>query len=65
VTPVEIRRCLLVLHWSQRSLAAILAYDPRQVRRWLAGDSPMPVAASDWLRRRAQAALDDPPPQRR
>jgi hypothetical protein len=62
MTPDEFRSALALLHWSQRGLADILGKDERQVRRWAAGQYPLPDAIAEWLRRLAQFHERNPPP---
>lgn len=41
---------------SARAFAAqVLLRDERTIRRWLAGDSPIPVAVREWLEDPSQA----------
>ena len=64
MTPDRLRECLALLRWSQRSLAAALAVDERQVRRWATGAAVIPEQVAAWLERRAAAMAADPPPVR-
>ncbi len=64
MTPERLRECLALLRWSQRSLAAALTMDERQVRRWATGEAFIPEQVATWLERRAAAMAADPPPVR-
>jgi hypothetical protein len=44
MTPLELRRALKRLKLTQIGLSRRLVVNPRTVRRWIAGDSPMPEA---------------------
>lgn len=65
MTPAHLRHTLAALHWTQRGLADILGMDERQVRRWAAGQYPVPADIAEWLERRARSMEADPPPTRR
>ena len=64
MNPGRLRECLVLLRWSQRSLADALAMDERQVRRWATGVACIPDQTAVWLERRAEAMAADPPPVR-
>ncbi len=64
MNPDLLRECLALLRWSQRGLAAALAVDERQVRRWATGEALIPEQVAAWLERRAAAMAADPPPIR-
>ena len=49
MTPTRLRQCLDALHWSQRGLASVLAYDEATVRKWARGAAPVPVKVAEWL----------------
>ncbi|HXT81359.1 MAG TPA: helix-turn-helix transcriptional regulator [Acetobacteraceae bacterium] len=49
MTPDQLRAALHALGWSQRNLALRLDMDERQVRRWAAGEYPVPQRVADWL----------------
>lgn len=67
MSPTRLRECLLVLGWSQRTLAKLTQRDDSLVRRWADGDRPVPETVATWLERiaaKVQAVLDaDPPPK--
>lgn len=46
MTPSQLRGILKKLGFTAREAAARLGVDERTVRRWLAGDSPIPTAAA-------------------
>jgi len=62
VTPDRLRECLALLRWSQRGLADTLDADERQVRRWAAGEYPVPAPVAAWLDRLAAFHAKHPPP---
>ncbi|MGD0106324.1 MAG: hypothetical protein ABSC06_20125 [Rhodopila sp.] len=63
MTPDHFRACLDQIGWSQRSLAAMLQIDERQVRRMAAGAAiPEPIAT--WLDTLARFHESHPPPAR-
>ncbi|MEE8659641.1 XRE family transcriptional regulator [Acetobacteraceae bacterium EV16G] len=62
MSPVDLRRSLNTLHWSQRGLAEAIECDPRLVRRWVSGDSAIPEEVANWLRNLATFAQRNPPP---
>jgi len=64
VTPDRFRERLRALDWSQRSLAALLDVDERQVRRWASGDYGAPDRIAEWLERLAHFHEENPPPTR-
>jgi ribosome-binding protein aMBF1 (putative translation factor) len=65
MTPAaRLRAALDHLHWSCRSLAAILGRDERRVRRWAAGDYEPPEDVLAWLERLAAFHDAHPPPAR-
>ena len=39
MTPTQRRECAETLGWSQRGLAALLAWDQSTVRRWMRDDA--------------------------
>jgi len=49
MTPTRLRECLGLLRWSQRGFAEALDCDNRMVRRWAAGDAPVPADVAEWL----------------
>ncbi len=55
LTPKQLRRALKDLELTQEELARRLKVDPRTVRRWIAGDYPVPESVAllfkSWLRR--------------
>jgi hypothetical protein len=40
----------------QSKLARDLVRDPRTIRRWKAGDSPVPKVVAEWLKEKQQLA---------
>jgi plasmid maintenance system antidote protein VapI len=62
MTPARFLACLAALHWSQRGFAAVIGYDDRLVRRWVAGERPIPPAIAAWLERAAAWHEANPPP---
>jgi len=63
MTPATLRTALAALRWSQRGLAEALDCDDRLVRRWAAGDAPVPLLVAAWLDRAAGRMMRDPPPR--
>ena len=63
MTPDRFRKCLALIGWSGRQLAAMLDMDERQVRRWAAGAS-IPIAVAGWLERLATCHESNPPPDK-
>lgn len=66
MTPERLRECLGVLGWSGGALARQLDCRDELVRRWLSGARgyTVPELVADWIERRVEAALADPPPER-
>ena len=64
MTPARLRRCLEILGWSNRHLAARLRWDESHVRRWLAGDYPMPDEPAAWVETLASFIEAHPAPPR-
>jgi len=64
MTPDALRHCLDTLAWSQRGVAALLAVNEREVRRWAAGRGPIPPAVAAWLALLAAFHERHPPPRR-
>ncbi len=62
MTPDRFHECLDILGWSQRGFAEMIRRDPRQIRRWAAGQYSIPDDVGAWLERRATAMQADPPP---
>ena len=62
MTPDRFRDVLRLLHWSGRGLSAILECDERLIRRWAAGQNPIPQSVAGWLERLAATHTDCPPP---
>lgn len=63
MTPSDrLRDALATLHWSGRSLAAILRTDERKVRRWASGAYEPPEAVVAWLEALAAYHASHPPP---
>jgi ribosome-binding protein aMBF1 (putative translation factor) len=60
----RLRTALDRLHWSGRSLAAILGEDERKVRRWAAGAYDPPEIVLAWLERLAAFHDANPAPRR-
>ena len=60
----RLRAALDRLHWSGRSLAAILGQDERKVRRWAAGAYEPPEDVLAWLERLAAFHDANPAPAR-
>jgi ribosome-binding protein aMBF1 (putative translation factor) len=58
----RLRAALDRLHWSGRSLAAILGQDERKVRRWAAGAYEPPEDVLTWLERLAAFHDANPAP---
>jgi len=63
MTPARLQECLALLRWSQRGLAAAFGCDDRLVRRWAAGERPIPAWVSGWLERAAAWHAANPPPR--
>lgn len=63
MTPARLAACLATLRWSQRGLAAAIDYDDRLVRRWAAGERPIPAPVAAWLERAAAWHAENPPPR--
>lgn len=63
-TPDRLRAALHALGWSQRDLAKQLVRDSRQVRRWGAGEYPVPPPVLAWLETLAAFHRSNPPPGR-
>lgn len=63
MTPERLADCLRALRWSQRGLAAAIDYDDRLVRRWAAGERPIPAPVAAWLERAAAWHSKNPPPR--
>jgi transcriptional regulator with XRE-family HTH domain len=64
VSPYRLRICLEILSWSQRDLAAKLGVDPKQVQRWMAGASLVPLSTESWLEGLVLAHQAHPAPVR-
>ena len=64
MTPTRLREVLALLHWSQRGLADATGVDERQVRRWAAGDSPVPARIGAWLEKLVVYHTENPAPVR-
>lgn len=62
MVPVRFREVLRLLHWSSRSLADMLGCDERVIRRWAAGENPVPPSIAAWLEQRAATHTAHPPP---
>lgn len=58
----RIHAALRDIHWSQRAAAWFLRVDERTMRRWAAGEYPMPESSLAWLERVAAFLRDNPPP---
>ncbi len=54
MTPAEFRTLSEAIYGAgwQSTLARVLVREPRTVRRWKTGESPVPKAVQDWLRER-------------
>jgi transcriptional regulator with XRE-family HTH domain len=63
MTPARLAHCLAALRWSQRGLAAAIGYDDRLIRRWAAGERPIPAHVAAWLERAATWHGKNPPPR--
>ena len=59
----RLRTALDRLHWSGRSLAAILGHNERTVRRWIAGEYEAPDDVLAWVETLAAFHEAHPPPQ--
>lgn len=46
---IDLRADLARLDLSQSAFARRLGVNPRTVRRWLAGDAPIPLYVASWL----------------
>jgi hypothetical protein len=62
MTPARLAEILDLLRWSAYALAAETRVNDRTVRRWLAGDYPIPETIEHWLERLAAAHADLPAP---
>jgi ribosome-binding protein aMBF1 (putative translation factor) len=62
--PNRMNAALHILGWSQRDLAKQLQRDSRQVRRWGAGEYPVPPLVLAWLETLAAFHRSNPPPGR-
>lgn len=51
MTPTEFRAALATAGYNQTKFAAYVGVKPRQVRRWAAGDTPVPQAVVLLLQR--------------
>jgi DNA-binding transcriptional regulator YiaG len=49
MSPEEFREALKLIGFSQTAFARSVGYTSRQVRRWAAGDAPVPFAVSHIL----------------
>jgi DNA-binding transcriptional regulator YdaS (Cro superfamily) len=76
MTPAAFRAHLGALQWTQHGLAAMLAMNERQVRRWASGATPIPERIAAWVEHAARelpplmAAVDawhenNPPPAKK
>jgi hypothetical protein len=64
MTPEEIRAALEICRLGQREIANTwLDYDERTVRRWCAGDYPIPPDVAKWLSGLAAWHKANPPPK--
>ena len=63
MTPVRLRECLALLHWSQRGLADMLNYSEGTVRGWARGARAVPPEVADWLERLAAVHASHPRPE--
>ncbi len=63
MTPFQFRASLECLRWSQRGVAEALGCDDRLVRRWAAGQVPIPAVVAEWLDKAARWHAMNPPPQ--
>ena len=50
MTPTQYAAAIATLGLSQRAAGAFLGVDERQSRRWIAGDSAIPVSVAKLLR---------------
>ena len=64
MTAAQLRAALVTVRWSQRTLAAAVGVDERQVRRWASGQYPMPQPLADWLTDLVVFHEDNLPPGR-
>lgn len=65
MTPTQIRAALDACRLGQREFANTwLDYDERTVRRWCAGDTPIPQDVAKWLGALAAWHRANPPPRR-
>jgi transcriptional regulator with XRE-family HTH domain len=62
VTGAELAAALRTIGWSQRELARRLNVGETQVRRWVAGQAPIPPALEIWLAKAADWHAKHPPP---
>lgn len=60
--PDRLRLALATIRWSQRTLAAALRRDEKQVRRWLEGAYQPPDDVLAWLDTLAAFHAAHPPP---
>lgn len=60
----RLRAALATIGWSQRSLAALVDYDDRTVRRWASGTYEPPEPLLAWLEALAEFHAAHPPPVR-
>lgn len=57
MTPQRCRECRMRLCLSVKDMAAVLGVDIRLVRRWEAGDWPVPPEVAAWLEAAANVPL--------
>ena len=62
MTPARLIECLNALCWTTPVFAAEAKVSERAVRRWYAGNQPIPPPIADWLERLAKFHKENPPP---
>lgn len=57
----RLRQCLKILRWREADLAEASGYDIAEVRRWLDGRAPPPLAVTAWVEALVKAHTSVPP----
>lgn len=63
LTGKEFRECLLVLRWTERTVASALGLSHSRVNRIANGIGRFSIEESKWIRRLANFHRETPPPQ--
>lgn len=63
MTPDRLKACLDAIRWTQRELSFALDVNERTVRRWAAGQNPVPERVAQWLETLARCHEVNPAPR--